>query len=599
MSAGSDRVFISYRREGGAEMARLVRDALRQRGYDVFMDVEDLRHGPFNTALLREIESCSDVVVILTPQSLDRCHDQDDWLGREIAHAIRQQRNIVPVMTRGFTWPDSLPDEIATISSFNGLSPSHDYFDATISKLTELLLAIPRSKHIATTLVHAVLSVIACGGLAMAVIVLYGTLLRTGSTDNAIPPAAHGELTTSDGRILFCTERFEPTAQVATLHGAGSAAQRPEKVFSLSLMDTADEIELAFQIRNDTDDIVTLSALRVLQLGRTAVFEDTATLVSESYMIMNVDEERTVLGSLELSLGDAPGGERTSGNLLSTDRLETVPPRTARSFLVRLRYKAERVAETIFTTSTDRVYARPRGGAKVADTAYFGITATLDSLDAEPPTEEWLGDLYVAAVDLVCSGGQATTLYSDRVYCLCPESVENASLPQLGEQSSYYPIRSWHSPSPEELVSFLLGHAVKVYSETKVYRVAKDEGVIPPDFDAGTVSTYCYYGDAGSPFRQSTKESVMRDRSDGTNVASADGPFRRSNVVSVLARIAAMHPIVWRAIEAELGQIALRKDTILSQKAHYVLSELGSAEQRRAFATETGVGDSANVPSQP
>ena len=52
-------IFISYRRDSGSDLARSIRSELERRGDSVFLDVEDLRSSPFNTALLREIESCS------------------------------------------------------------------------------------------------------------------------------------------------------------------------------------------------------------------------------------------------------------------------------------------------------------------------------------------------------------------------------------------------------------------------------------------------------------------------------------------------------------------------------------------------------------
>lgn len=41
-------VFIIYRREGGAETARLLRIALNQQGYRVFPDVDHLSSGHFD-----------------------------------------------------------------------------------------------------------------------------------------------------------------------------------------------------------------------------------------------------------------------------------------------------------------------------------------------------------------------------------------------------------------------------------------------------------------------------------------------------------------------------------------------------------------------
>jgi hypothetical protein len=134
------RIFICYRREGGAEMARLVHDNLRERGFDVFMDVEDLKSGPFNKALLREIELATDVVVILSPGSLDRCFDEGDWLRWEIVHAITCEKNVVLLVTRGFTWPSHpLPEGLKELPYYQGVEPSHNLFGASMDKLVSLL----------------------------------------------------------------------------------------------------------------------------------------------------------------------------------------------------------------------------------------------------------------------------------------------------------------------------------------------------------------------------------------------------------------------------------------------------------------------------
>jgi uncharacterized caspase-like protein len=138
------KVFISYRRDGGAEIARLIRDDLQRRGHRVFMDVEDLRSGPFNTALLAEIESATDVVVVLTPGCLDRCSDPRDWLRREVAHAIQCGKNVVPVVTRGFDWPPSLPEDLVALRKFQRVPPCLNYFEAGMDKVAQVLVSRPR-----------------------------------------------------------------------------------------------------------------------------------------------------------------------------------------------------------------------------------------------------------------------------------------------------------------------------------------------------------------------------------------------------------------------------------------------------------------------
>jgi exo-beta-1,3-glucanase (GH17 family) len=165
------KIFISYRWHGGAEMARLVRDSMQKRGYNVFMDVEDLRSGPFNTALFHEIESATDMVVVLTPGSLDRCQQEGDWLRLEVAHAIKHKKNIVPVMTKGFQWPSqSLPEDLSSLPTYNGIAPSHEYFEASIDKLSTLLVGKPKLRATRRKVVYVTI------GIAVAFFVTGGTL---------------------------------------------------------------------------------------------------------------------------------------------------------------------------------------------------------------------------------------------------------------------------------------------------------------------------------------------------------------------------------------------------------------------------------------
>ena len=133
--------FISYRRETGSEMARIVQSELSKRGFSSFLDVDDLGGQHFGTELLKEIEAAPNFVVVLSPGCLDRCRDQNDWLRREIAHAIDTQRNIVPILIDGFDYPprNSLPVDVDDLINHNGVSYSHEYFAATFDKLVGFL----------------------------------------------------------------------------------------------------------------------------------------------------------------------------------------------------------------------------------------------------------------------------------------------------------------------------------------------------------------------------------------------------------------------------------------------------------------------------
>jgi len=57
---------------------------LRQHGYDVFMDVESIDSGQFETIILDQIAARAHFLVILTHGTLERCQEPNDWLRREI-----------------------------------------------------------------------------------------------------------------------------------------------------------------------------------------------------------------------------------------------------------------------------------------------------------------------------------------------------------------------------------------------------------------------------------------------------------------------------------------------------------------------------------
>ena len=136
-------VFISYRRESGGTMARILRDRLTEMGYRVFFDRESLRSGYFNTALYSVIDQCRDVIVVLSPDALDRCANADDWVRREVEHALYQKKNVIPVMLDGFAFPAELPESMDDLRLCNGITVNEEFFDAFVEKLAGFLKAKP------------------------------------------------------------------------------------------------------------------------------------------------------------------------------------------------------------------------------------------------------------------------------------------------------------------------------------------------------------------------------------------------------------------------------------------------------------------------
>jgi len=130
------------------------------------MDIEDLRNGIFGTALFDAIDSSSDFIVVLTPGSLDRCVNKDDWVRAEIAQAIKLKKNIIPVMAKGFSFAGiELPEDLASLPQYSGVGASHELFDASLDKIVSKLVAGRRALGIKMAATIGVAMLVAVLGL--------------------------------------------------------------------------------------------------------------------------------------------------------------------------------------------------------------------------------------------------------------------------------------------------------------------------------------------------------------------------------------------------------------------------------------------------
>ena len=112
-------VFISYRRKTGADDARLLQQALIRRGYNVFLDYDSIRDEKFDKKIFDAIEQAPVFILMLTEGSLDDCTKKSDWVRREIEHALRKNRKIVPVSTTPNVsfFPKKLPKALFSIKN--------------------------------------------------------------------------------------------------------------------------------------------------------------------------------------------------------------------------------------------------------------------------------------------------------------------------------------------------------------------------------------------------------------------------------------------------------------------------------------------------
>lgn len=140
-------IFISYRREGGESAAQTIYDRFTETGYHVFLDRESLNSGDFDTGIYSVIDQCKDFLLILSPGALDRCQDANDWVRREAEYALLKNKNIIPVMMKGFDFPEALPISMAPLSSKNGVFLNYEFFDAFLAKLESFLKSTPDFLH--------------------------------------------------------------------------------------------------------------------------------------------------------------------------------------------------------------------------------------------------------------------------------------------------------------------------------------------------------------------------------------------------------------------------------------------------------------------
>lgn len=136
---GGYQIFVSYRRDTGGFLAGRIVDRLRMKGYRVFFDIESMSSGVFNEQIFKAIDECEDFILVLQQGSLDRCVNDDDWVRKEIEYAFKQNKNIIPIWTSDFAFPENVPDSISGLRQIEGVALSTDYFDAFVERVDNFI----------------------------------------------------------------------------------------------------------------------------------------------------------------------------------------------------------------------------------------------------------------------------------------------------------------------------------------------------------------------------------------------------------------------------------------------------------------------------
>lgn len=125
-------IFISYRRVGGAQYARILQLMLIQRGYKVFLDYDELTDGKFGEHIKAAVKEAPTFMFVLSKGALDRCKNEGDWVRREIQLAISENKQIIPVNPDDSfdRIPEDIPDDIKDVLSTH--QHSFVYFGQTL-----------------------------------------------------------------------------------------------------------------------------------------------------------------------------------------------------------------------------------------------------------------------------------------------------------------------------------------------------------------------------------------------------------------------------------------------------------------------------------
>ena len=123
-------VFVSYSRSDSELVDRLV-ERLRERGKDVWVDVEGIRDAEvFPAALRRAVEGSDGFVFVISPDSV-----ASPFCEQEVDHAVELNKRIVPLAFRGVP-DDQIPEGIRVR---NWIPVGDGDFDAGVDRLVQAL----------------------------------------------------------------------------------------------------------------------------------------------------------------------------------------------------------------------------------------------------------------------------------------------------------------------------------------------------------------------------------------------------------------------------------------------------------------------------
>jgi len=130
-------IFIAHRLTSSA-FARMVKQYLVRRGYDVFMYDGALDPNVFDQITPQEIKARAHFLIIFAPSTSELLSDSQDWLRQQIEIAIDFRRNIIPLLFNNASLNDATPyltGKLAQLRQYNALNVPSEFFDEAMNRL--------------------------------------------------------------------------------------------------------------------------------------------------------------------------------------------------------------------------------------------------------------------------------------------------------------------------------------------------------------------------------------------------------------------------------------------------------------------------------
>lgn len=323
-------IFISYRRQPAADLARYIHHRLSTLRYNVFLDVETINGGRFANIIQHEIKGRDVFVVILTPETL-----QSEWVVREIKTALENQKPIVPLAAQGFSFAMPLPAEITELSDYDAVRWDNDFAEAAFERLVKAI--DPQSHHRARPAWQGVGALVSVAVLIVLLAVFAPTIFNPAASSTATATASNTSAPTT--AIPFVNMptgvqimNLDTTATEIVLQrtvDAKETANGEAFAESTRIVETARAQATAAANRPAT------TATRVIDLGATAteaILERTvvaqgvinATLLAENTRIVETSTLTATSSPTSAALTETP--HSTSGLVVGSTASAQLPP---------------------------------------------------------------------------------------------------------------------------------------------------------------------------------------------------------------------------------------------------------------------------------